>query len=214
MSLSATAEGECYRGAHLIETSRVETHHQSSQPCLRDGHDVLEVDRARILHPIVGAEDDLRCDPADGRGHWRDCDARRAVDDRVAGENHHRPLLVGLRKSEESDVAPRYFSGHAATPSQAANSTGSSGVRSYASRSRRSRSPRRRRRRCSRSASRIRAERFTLSRRATRLAERSRSSSITTCIVLICGAYSTVGSWSKIRVPAPVMEDPDGQTAK
>jgi hypothetical protein len=44
----------------------------------------------------------------------------------------------------------------------------------------------------------------TLSRRATRSAERSRSSSITTCIVVMCGTYSTPDFTSKM-VCAPEM---------
>lgn len=107
-----------------------DTHHEPPQPGLRDGHDVVQVDCTRVLHSIVGAKHDFRCDATDRGGDGSNRNPRKPVDDRVAGEDQHRPLLVGLRKSEEADIAPRYFSGHAVTLSQAANSAGSSGVRS------------------------------------------------------------------------------------
>jgi hypothetical protein len=69
--LSPAAEGERNRGADLVDTLLVEAYQKLPEARFRDGNDVVEIDRARIFHPIISAEHDFGCHASDRGGYWR-----------------------------------------------------------------------------------------------------------------------------------------------
>jgi hypothetical protein len=52
-ALATTPEGERDGGADLFKTAGVQANQEVPEASFRDSHDVMEIDRARMLHPIV-----------------------------------------------------------------------------------------------------------------------------------------------------------------
>src|SRR6266498_3120471 len=106
---------ESQGATHLPHPRLAETRDSAADRVLRHGHDVVEVDRTRLLETIVGTDEDFRRDTPNRRGNGCHGDAREVADRRITREDEDRPRLVGWRESDEANFTAFYSSGHAVT---------------------------------------------------------------------------------------------------
>ncbi len=151
---------EAQGSANIAQAVVAQTGHSPSQSPLRNRHRIVQVHGAGTLHAIPFVQRDLRGHPSYRRCDWRNGNCRQITDRAVARQHHDRSLFIGRSELIEPNISPGYSLGHAASDSQAADSSCAAGRTVYPALSLSSRDLVVRRRRCSRRASRTRAERF------------------------------------------------------
>ena len=96
-------KGECR--AHLTHTLSRELRNPAAQAIPGDRHHVVQVDGARLLHPILDTQGHLRRNATDRRGDRGHRDSGEIAEGGPAGQDEDRPLLVGRRGPVEANLA-------------------------------------------------------------------------------------------------------------
>jgi len=120
-------EREAQSCADFAHSQGTQVGHAPRQSILGNGNRLVQAYCAWPFHAVLLSQNYLRghitnrgCDSCDG-------DGRQISNGAVASEHKHGPLLVRRSKLVESDVAPGYSAGHAASASQTSASSDACG---------------------------------------------------------------------------------------
>ena len=97
--------------------------HPPPQSILRNCDRVVQIHRTSRFHSVFFIQNYFGRDTSNRGGDRCDSDSRQITNCAVASEHNDRPSLVGRSKLIQPDIPPDYSAGHAASASQASDSS-------------------------------------------------------------------------------------------